>query len=208
MAVQDFLVASLVLSCLAATSYGATFSSLQSTLIVSASTKQGQVLKAGEDKITLTWSLNTSLPAGTDSAYKTVKIKLCYSPVSQQDRAWRKTVDDLKKDKTCQHKIVAKPYNPSNNTFTWTVQRDVPTATYFIRAYVHNSADEEVAYGQTTDAHKTTNLFDIQAISGRHVSLDIASVCFSAFSVLSLFGFFFLEKRKSKSSQQKIAFQT
>ncbi|KAK6148282.1 hypothetical protein DH2020_019194 [Rehmannia glutinosa] len=170
MAVQDFLLASLVLSCLAASSYGTSFSSLPATLIVSASTKQGQVLKAGEDKITVTWSLNTSLPAGTDSAYKTVKLKLCYAPVSQKDRGWRKTEDDLEKDKTCQHKIVAQPYSPSNNSFTWTVQKDVPTATYFIRAYVHNSADEEIAYGQTTDVHKTTNLFKIKAISGRHVS--------------------------------------
>ncbi|KAI3454404.1 hypothetical protein Pfo_011067 [Paulownia fortunei] len=203
MAIHGSLVASVLLSCLVATCYGVTFSSLQKTLVVTASAQTGQVLKAGEDKITVTWSLNTTFAAGTDSAYKTVKIKLCYAPVSQQDRAWRKTVDDLKKDKTCQHKIVAKPYSPSNNTFTWTVLRDVPTAIYFIRAYVHNSADEEVAYGQTTDTHKTTNLFDVQGISGRHVSLDIASVCFSAFSVVSLFGFFFLEKRKSKASQTK-----
>ncbi|KAK4427073.1 High-affinity nitrate transporter 3.1 [Sesamum alatum] len=203
MAIRGFLLASFLLSCLAATCHGVTFSSLQDTLIVTASPQPGQVLKAGEDKITVTWALNTSSPAGIDSAYKTVKVKLCYAPISQQDRAWRKTVDTLKKDKTCQHKIVAKPYSSSNNTFTWTVQRDVPTATYFIRAYVHNSADEEVAYGQTTDSHKTTNLFEVQAISGRHVSLDIASICFSAFSIVSLFGFFFLEKRKAKASQTK-----
>ncbi|KAI3464153.1 hypothetical protein Pfo_020816 [Paulownia fortunei] len=203
MAIQGSLVALILLSCLVATCYGVTFSSLQETLIVTASPQPGQVLKAGEDKITVTWSLNTTFPTRIDSAYKTVKVKLCYAPISQQDRAWRKTVDNLEKDKTCQQKIVAKPYSPSNNTFTWTVQRDVPTAIYFIRAYAQNSADEEVAYGQTTDSHKATNLFEVQAISGRHVSLDIASVCFSAFSIVSLFGFFFLEKRKSKASQTK-----
>lgn len=151
----------------------------------------------------MTCSFNKSLAAGTDSSYKTVKFKLCYAAVSQQDRAWRRTEDHLNKDKTCQHHIVTKPYSSSNTTFTWTVERDVPTATYFVRAYVYNSADQEIAYGQTTDAHKTTNLFNVQAISGRHVSLDIASICFSAFSVVSLFGFFFLEKRKSKMSQAK-----
>ncbi|CAI9757404.1 unnamed protein product [Fraxinus pennsylvanica] len=204
MAIQGFLVVSLLFSCLAATSYGeVTFSSLQESLIVTASPKLRQVLKAGEDNIIVSWSFNKSLAAGTDSSYKTVKLKLCYAPVSQQDRAWRKTEDHLNKDKTCQHNIVTKPYSSSNNTFTWTVERDVPTATYFIRAYVYNSADHEVAYGQTTDAHKTTNLFDVQAISGRHVSLDIASICFSAFAVVSLFGFFFLEKRKAKVSQAK-----
>ncbi|KAL0335781.1 UNVERIFIED_CONTAM: High-affinity nitrate transporter 3.1 [Sesamum radiatum] len=203
MAFRGFLLALFLLSCLVATCCGVTFSSLQDTLIVTASPQPRQVLKAGEDKITVTWALNTSFPAGIDSAYKTIKVKLCYAPISQQDRAWRKTVDNLKKDKTCQHKIVAKPYSSSNNTFTWTVQRDVPTATYFVRAYAHNSADEEVAYGQTTDFHKSTNLFEVQAISGRHMSLDVASVCFSAFSIVSLFGFFYLEKRKAKASQTK-----
>ncbi|KAK4438492.1 High-affinity nitrate transporter 3.1 [Sesamum alatum] len=202
MAIQGSFVASILLSYLVAACYGATFASLQDTLIVTGSPKAGQVLKGGEDNITVTWSLNTTFPAGTDSDYKTVKIKLCYAPISQQDRAWRKTEEELKKDKTCQHKIVEKPYSPSANTFTWTVQKDVPTATYFIRAYVHNSIDKEVAFGQTTDSHKATNLFEIQAISGRHVSLDIASICFSAFSVVSLFGFFFLEKRKAKAAQK------
>ncbi|KAG8378765.1 hypothetical protein BUALT_Bualt07G0019100 [Buddleja alternifolia] len=203
MEVQGIVVASLLLSCFAATSYAVTFSSLRSTLVVSASTTQGQVLKAGDDKINIIWSLNTTLPSGTDSSYRTVKLKLCYAPISQHDRAWRKTVDDLEKDKTCQHKIVSRPYTPSNNTVTWIVLRDVPTATYFIRAYVHDSADHEVAFGQTTDSNKVNNLFEIEAVSGRHASLDIASVCFSAFSILSLFGFFYLEKRRGKSSQQK-----
>ncbi|XP_057787911.1 high-affinity nitrate transporter 3.1-like [Salvia miltiorrhiza] len=203
MAINGFLFASILISCLAATCYGITFSSLQRTLDVTASPQSGQVLKAGEDNITVTWSVNTSFPAGTDSSYKTVKVKLCYAPISQKDRGWRKTVDIMKKDKTCQHLIVSRPYTSSNNTITYTVKRDVPTATYFIRAYVFNAAAEEVGYGQTTDAHKTTNLFSVDAVSGRHVSLDIASVCFSAFSIVSLFGFFFLEKRKSKALAAK-----
>ncbi|KAH6819490.1 nitrate transmembrane transporter [Perilla frutescens var. frutescens] len=198
MAIQGFLVASILISCFAATCYGVTFSSLQNTLVVTASPHSDQELKAGEDKITVRWSLNTTFPSGIDSTYKMVKVKLCYAPISQKDRGWRKTVDNLKKDKTCQHKIVAKPYTASNNTFTYTVLRDVPTATYFVRAYVVNAADEEVAFGQSTDSHKATNLFKVQAISGRHVSLDIASVCFSAFSIVSLFGFFYMEKRKAK----------
>ncbi|KZV34758.1 hypothetical protein F511_00660 [Dorcoceras hygrometricum] len=198
MALQAFLVASFVLSCLASISNGATtFSSLPQTLIVAGSPIPGQVLKAGEDKITVTWSLNTT---GVDSSYKAVKIKLCYAPISQKDRGWRKTVDDLAKDKTCQHKMGAQPYTTaSSNSLTWMIQRDVPAATYFIRVYAFNSADEEVAYGQTTDSKKGSNLFEVSAISGRHASLDIASVCFSAFSVVSLFGFFFMEKRKAKA---------
>ncbi|KAH6794746.1 nitrate transmembrane transporter [Perilla frutescens var. hirtella] len=96
-----------------------------------------------------------------------VKVKLCYAPISQNDRGWGKTIDNLKKDKTCQHKIVAKPYTASNNTFTYIVQRYVPTTTYFVRAYVVNAANEEVAFGQSTDSHQAINLFKVQAISGR-----------------------------------------
>ncbi|KAF5476700.1 hypothetical protein F2P56_003413 [Juglans regia] len=201
------LLASLLLfCCLAATSHGIVLlTSLPRTLEVTASSKQGQVLEVGVDKMTVTWRLNQSLAAGTDSTYKTIKVKLCYAPVSQVDRAWRKTVDNLAKDKTCQFKIVSRPYDASNRTvqrFEWTIERDVPTATYFVRAIAYNSDDVEVGYGQTTDAKKTTNLFEVQSITGRHVSLDIASVCFSAFSVLSLLGFFVAEKRKTKRSER------
>ncbi|XP_062169619.1 high-affinity nitrate transporter 3.1-like [Alnus glutinosa] len=205
MAERGFLLASLLLFfCLAGTCYGIVlFSSLPRTLVVTASPNQGQVLVAGEDKITVTWGVNQTLAAGTDSAYKTIKVKLCYAPISQVDRAWRKTVDNMAKDKTCQFQIVAKPYDASNKTvqsFELTVERDVPSATYFVRAYAYNSEDVVVAYGQTTNAHKTTNLFEIQSITGRHMSLDIAAICFSGFSVLSLAGFFVAEKRRAKRS--------
>ncbi|XP_073146028.1 high-affinity nitrate transporter 3.1-like [Henckelia pumila] len=199
------VLASFLFCCLVSTCYGVTFSSLQShkTLVVTASPTTGQVLKAGQDSITVTWSLNTTVAQGTDSTYKTVAVKLCYAPVSQKDRGWRKTVDELKKDKTCSHDIVTKPYSASGNTFTWVVARDVPTATYFVRAYAQDAASVKVAFGQTTDSNKTTNLFQVQSISGRHVSLDISAICFSAFSIISLFGFFFMEKRKAKALQHK-----
>ncbi|CAL9030956.1 unnamed protein product [Prunus brigantina] len=204
MASTGILLASLLLlSCLAETSHGVLFSSLKQTLIVTASPKEGQVYKTGIDKLTVSWGLNQSFPAGSDSTYKTIKVKLCYAPVSQVDRGWRKTVDSLSKDKTCQFKVVARPYSSSNQSFEWIIERDVPSATYFLRAYAYDAADVEVAYGQTTDAHKATNLFVVQGISGRHASLDIASVCFSVFSVLSLAGFFIAEKRKAKSSHEK-----
>ncbi|KAJ1403285.1 High-affinity nitrate transporter [Sesbania bispinosa] len=208
MAAQGLLVASL-LCCLVTTCYGnVLFSSLKKTIDVTASPKKGQVLRAGIDKITVTWALNKTVPAGTDAAYKTIKVKLCYAPISQQDRAWRKTEDNLSRDKTCQHKIVAKPYDASNKTvqsFEWVIERDVPLGTYFVRAYAHDSNDVQVGYGQTTDGKKSTNLFEIESISGRHASLDICSVCFSAFSVVSLAVFFYIEKRKGKaaSMQQK-----
>lgn len=152
--------------------------------------------------MTVTWSLNTTLPGGTDSAYKTVQVKLCYAPISQVDRAWRKTADNLAKDKTCQHLIVSRPYvaaaAATEQSYEWLVQKDVPTAAYFVRAYALDADGVQVGYGQTTDHSKETNLFEVEGISGRHASLDIAASCFSAFSVLSLVGFFVAEKRRGK----------
>ncbi|KAM7272535.1 hypothetical protein ACFE04_027198 [Oxalis oulophora] len=204
MASCKFLLASLLLiSGLIEISYGNTlFSSLQNSLVVTASHKGG-VLKAGEDKITVTWGFNKSYTSGADADYKTIKVKLCYAPVSQENRAWRKTKDILSKDKTCQFKIVAKPYSSASETAEWMIERDTPTATYFVRAYAYNAEESEVAYGQTTDAKKTTNLFEIKSISGRPMSLDIASVCFSVFAILALIAFFSAEKMKAKRESKK-----
>lgn len=198
-----FVASAIVFSCFGITAYGALFSSLKQTLLLNSSPSQGQVLQGGEGQVTITWSLNKSCPTGTDSNYKTVGVKLCYAPVSQLDRGWRKSNDNLKKDKTCQINVVTMPYKPSNNNFTWTIEKDVPTATYFLRAYVYDSAGEVVAYGQTPDAHKKTNLFKITAITGRHVTIDVCAACFSAFSIISLVGFYFVEKRKAKVSVRK-----
>ncbi|ONK77170.1 uncharacterized protein A4U43_C02F3820 [Asparagus officinalis] len=178
---------------------GALFSSLQRTLIVSASTKEGEVMKAGEDKFTVSWALNrTKSTTGTDSSHKKIKVMLCYAPVSQKDRGWRKTVDDLGLDKTCQFEITTEPYTASNTSYEYMIKRDVPSATYFIRAYVLDANDKEVGYGQTTDKAKGSNLFQVEGITGRTASLDIAAGCFSAFSILSLVFFFVKEKRMGK----------
>jgi hypothetical protein len=70
-----------------------------------------------------------------------------------------------------------------------------------IRVYAYNADENKVTYGQTIDVHKTTNLFQVESITGRHMAMDICSICFSVFSVVSLFVFFYIEKRKSKRSQ-------
>lgn len=161
------------------------------------------VLKAGEDRITVKWGLDETLlhASEADKEYKNVKVSLCYAPISQLDRGWRKTVDKLQRDKTRQFTIANTPYDASKTSqqsLDWTIGKDVPTATFFVRAYAYNSAVEEVAFGQTTDAEKTSNLFETQGFSGRQVSLEIASICFSAFSLVSMFGFFLAEKRRNK----------
>ncbi|KAK2987636.1 LOW QUALITY PROTEIN: hypothetical protein RJ640_005838, partial [Escallonia rubra] len=169
------------------------------TLVVTPSIKQGQVppclnlpmkgtcsmshfaiLIAGEDIITLTWGLNQSFIGRTDESCKEVKVKLCYAPINQVHRKWRKTVNDFSKDKTCQFIMVNKPYQKLDQSFKLRIEKEVPTVTL---AYVYDSAGEEVAYWQNSDAKKSNNLFEVQGISGRHLSLDVASVCFSAFAL-------------------------
>jgi hypothetical protein len=156
---------------------------------------------AGRDQLVVSWLVNKS-SSSVDSEYKTVKVKLCFAPESQVDRHWRKTYDDLKKDKTCQFDITEQPYNSNfkRNTTTWTVERDVPRGIYFVRAYALNALGNEVAYGQSSNQNKTSNLFMVEPISGRHASLDIASVVFSSFAIVSLLGFFILEKWSVKKA--------
>ncbi|MCO5557312.1 hypothetical protein L7F22_010873 [Adiantum nelumboides] len=181
---------------------GATlFSQLTNSLTVSVAGAQNSSpdgTRAGTDELYVTWGLSST--AGVDdSSYKTVELRLCFGPQSQADRAWRKTNDILSKDKTCLFGIGSpQPYTPAGNTTVWLVGKEIPFAHYFVRAYALDTSGEKVAYGQSSNAQKTSNLFTIEPISGRHASIDIAAGVFSAFSVVSLFGFFFYEKMRAK----------
>ncbi|OVA20575.1 hypothetical protein BVC80_1065g133 [Macleaya cordata] len=183
---------------------GVLLSTLPQTLSVQASPRPGEILKAGEDKITLRWGLNQNFQGIiTDDAYKIVKVKLCFAPISQQDRPWRRTVDDLIKDKTCQFDIVCRPYSKNNKeeTFKWIIEKDIPTATYFVRAYALNSTEKEVGFGQTSNEHKTINLFEIQVNSVRLALANIVAACMTAFCVVSVCVFCILEKRRLRRAR-------
>jgi len=169
-------------------------SQLPVALDVTASPNPGQVLHAGEDTFTVTWSLNATAAAGADSGYKSVKVTLCYAPVSQKEREWRKTHDDLKKDKTCQFKVTQQAYAGAGK-FEYRVARDIPTATYFVRAYALDADGTQVAYGQTAPAAA----FGVISITGVTASIKVAAGVFSAFSVASLAFFFFIENRKKNN---------
>ncbi|CAN6916957.1 unnamed protein product [Brassica oleracea] len=164
-------------------------------------TTEVKVLDAGIDKLSITWKLSST--AKKQANFTTIKVNLCYAPVSQVDRPWRRTENELFKDKTCPHKIITRAYNKSSQSFKYTLDCDILTGTYFVHTYAVDAKDYEVPFGQSTNEAKTTNLFSVQAISGRHKSLDIASVCFSVFSVLAMLVFFVNEKRKAKLEQSK-----
>ncbi|KAK3007386.1 LOW QUALITY PROTEIN: hypothetical protein RJ639_017463, partial [Escallonia herrerae] len=185
------------------------------TLVVTASIKQGQaypftnssMLKSNNERYMFYVSfccpdcwrrqhkanrgLNQSFIGRTDESYKEVRVRLCYAPINQVDRKWRKTVNGLSKDKTCQFIVVNKPYQKLDKSFKWSIEKEVPTATL---AYIYDYTGEEVAYGQNSDAKKGSNLFEVQGISGRHLSLDVAS--FFALALVSLIGFFLVENSK------------
>ncbi|KAL1207251.1 High-affinity nitrate transporter 3.1 [Cardamine amara subsp. amara] len=206
MAIHKILFASLLICLLIQSIHGATKERVlgdlyKGALDVTTKNRDG-VLDAGKDKVTITWKLSAT-GSEHESEFKTIKVKLCYAPPSQVDRPWRKTHPELFKDKTCKHKIVAKSYDNNTHSIDYTLERDIPTGIYFVRAYAVNETGHEVAYGQSTDDAKKTNLFSVQAISGRHASLDIASACFSVFSVVSLIFFFINEKRKAKLEQRR-----
>ncbi|MCL7036987.1 hypothetical protein MKW94_004256 [Papaver nudicaule] len=195
---SQILVFSFVLLCFVCTCYGAEkkrhFAELKNDLTVDVVPSTSGVLKAGVDSIAVTWGFKQN--DGTDAEFKKVKVQLCFAPISQKQRAWRKTEEELLKDKTCQFLIVERPYAAAKKeNETWTITRNIPSGTYFVRAYAFDSV-HEVAYGQNTDDKHATNLFTIQAITGRHTSIDICAGVFSAFSVITLFVFFYLEKRK------------
>ncbi|XP_074294654.1 high-affinity nitrate transporter 3.1-like [Silene latifolia] len=192
MAVRGSILVAVFLCSLVAVCYGEEIklSKLPETLSVESTPPKGN-LQAGVDKITVKWTLTKP---GEDTKYSKVSVKLCYRKESQIDRPWRKTEDELFKDKTCAHDIVTKPYSaPGNNTTEYLVMKDVPTGHYFIRAYAVDASGAKVAYGQD----KNIDLF-VTAITGRHASIDIAAAIFSGFSVISLAFFFYLEKKKSK----------
>ncbi|XP_018467950.1 high-affinity nitrate transporter 3.2 [Raphanus sativus] len=208
MAIQNFLFASLLIFSSIESNHGATevslFSNLENSLEVTAKPmKDGVVLEAGKDMVRITWMLKSTAKVDGDAAFRTVEVKLCYAPISQVDRPWRKTHNEISKDKSCLHKIVSKPYDKIPQSLNWTIERDISTGTYFVRAYGIGVNGQEVAYGQSTDAEKTTNLFGVEGISGRHTSLDVASICFSVFSFGSLLVFLVKEKRKVKLQQRK-----
>ncbi|KAL3688024.1 hypothetical protein R1sor_014333 [Riccia sorocarpa] len=192
---------------------GVSFKSLNSSKTLTVQAKiQATNLTSGQahvgtDHLVISWALNSSFDGtGKDASYVNVKIKLCYAPVSQTDRGWRKTKDDLEKDKTCSKGITQQKYVPTGNTTIWRITKDVPGAVYFVRVYAVDALGTQLAFGQTTDKTKTTNLIQIVPISGRHVSIDIAAAVFSVFSVGSLMGFLSLEAIKQRKANSKAIF--
>uniref|UniRef100_M8BSX1 Uncharacterized protein n=1 Tax=Aegilops tauschii TaxID=37682 RepID=M8BSX1_AEGTA len=100
----------------------------------------------------------------------------------------RKTHENLDKDKTCQYKVTEQPYTGAGGKVEYRVALDIPTATYYVRAYALDASGTQVAYGQTL----RTATFNIVSIRGINTSIKVASGVFSTFSAVSLVFFFFI----------------
>ncbi|BBN09786.1 hypothetical protein MPTK1_4g22660 [Marchantia polymorpha subsp. ruderalis] len=196
--VRSLAVAALVLASTSFAEAGVLFSTLDESINVAVEI-QGQnvtegpvnrVAKVGDDRLVVSWNLNSSLMGlGVDKNYVSLKLRLCFAPISQLERGWRKTNDDLHRDKTCTIVIANQKYTTDGNSTVWRIPKNVPGATYFVRAYATDERGQQLAYGQSTDQLKTSNLITIIPISGRHVTIDIASGVFSVFSIASLIAF-------------------
>nr|GEW21723.1 high-affinity nitrate transporter 3.1-like [Tanacetum cinerariifolium] len=168
-----FLLLLLFISCFATASYAHNvhLSALNQSIIVNVTAlpTSGQVLRAGVDNITIMWSYNLSFmataPDTNHTNYNTSRGKLCYAPVSQMGRDDRKTDDLLDVDKTCPVEIMQVPYQRENNSYTWMIPSNTTTATYFVRVYIDRANKHEIAYGQSTNENKTTNLFQIDGVA-------------------------------------------
>ena len=119
---------------------------------------------------------------------KTVQTKLCFAEESQVERVWRKSNDDLSKDKTCLYKIDVADYSPAGASVNFLLPDYVPRGMYFVRAYALDANGLPVAYGQSSP-----DTFSVIPISGRTNAMNIAAAILSALSVTCLFGFFILE---------------
>ncbi|KAL1201237.1 High-affinity nitrate transporter 3.2 [Cardamine amara subsp. amara] len=183
---------------------GRLFTDLENSLEVTAKpVKDGVVLEGGKDVVKITWKLKSLAKVDAHATFKRITVKLCYAPISQVDRPWRKTHNEISKDKSCPYEIVSKPYDMTPQSLDWIIEPDIPSGTYFVSVYGIDGNGHKVAYGQSSDDRRTTNLFTVQAISGCHVLLDIASICFSVFSIVFLLVVFVKEKRKAKLEQRR-----
>ncbi|EAZ31107.1 hypothetical protein OsJ_15203 [Oryza sativa Japonica Group] len=180
----------------AAAAAGARLSALAKALVVEASPRAGQVLHAGEgrhhrDMVAESEGGGGRRP-GRIPGYKAVKVTLCYAPASQVGRGWRKAP---RRPEQGQGRVSSRspqqPYDGAGK-FEYTVARDVPTASYYVRAYALDASGARVAYGETAPSAS----FAVAGITGVTASIEVAAGVLSAFSVAALAVFLVLENKK------------
>jgi hypothetical protein len=128
-------------------------------------------INADRDSVSMTY---TVLPQFDANLTDTVSLKACYSNYSAEDRPWRKYNDNISKSKRCPF-LIAKGLDPESGNATWMPNANVPTATYFIRAFVNrkNPTNPETPIIVATGI--SMGFFKVEAIDSTPTNMKIAS---------------------------------
>jgi hypothetical protein len=145
------------------------------------------------DKVFITYSV---LPAFTPNASDTVQLKACYSNYSQVDRPWRATNNIISKSKKCPFVIKA-GLSPVSGNATWSPKEVVPTATYFVRAFVMHNSSATVQYQVALGSSK--GYFQVNGINSRPKSMKIAAGLCACVGPLMFVGYFCLTYLRKKN---------
>lgn len=136
-------------------------------------------LTPGKDKLTIQWGFNSTMYSAAVAAnaanssvpipkYFTqaaaVQLKVCFTKSSQLLRPWRATKPDVVKNKQCL-KLVAKkpisgkfnsstlglgPLNGTPDSMTWPIPKILPTAVYYVRAFILDANGTFLGYGDSS----------------------------------------------------------
>jgi len=87
-----------------------------------------------------------------------VQVKACFSKHSTKDRKWRKTKDEIGKDKQCFKKLIEEVHYPAPGSttaqvesYTWTIADTIPKATYFFRVFAYDAEGNTIGYGDSNE---------------------------------------------------------
>lgn len=135
--------------------------------------------------VTVTYSLNSTYPANTNS---TVKMMRCFGPESTKNRAWRKANPVISLDKQCKQIAVGLP---STGSYTWLLDANVPPAVYKFTAL------EVCADGLYCGIGSST-FFQALAIDSTPTWLLAMTGAFAAIGPISMVGYFVYEQKMKK----------
>lgn len=134
-------------------------------------------VQAEHDAVEIKYSiLNGFTAAPTDK----LTLKACWAPLSQDTRPWRKSNPVVALSKQCKIMIAKglKPFRNPTAGFKWEPDESVPSATYFVRAFVMRNAttlDGEISPETYPVAFGDSDFFGVKGINSIPTSMKIAS---------------------------------
>lgn len=127
------------------------------------------------------------------SSWATVTLRLCYAPVSQVNRKWRKAKPTVEGNNACKQpglkKIATIPWEAGTTTLEYTFQPDpnVAAAVYFVEALAQDAEGAYLAKGSTGE---TGPFFQVLAWAAVDTGLIAAASVLSVLSWTSFIAYF------------------